>query len=94
MLVENIKILVLGMSIQEVDALYGDVQTMLANSPLYDAELFIIHDYEGFGSVFIDKYTSLEEVSSLASVIVFIYEQDITTYKHWRKIFQPEVDWS
>ena len=70
---------------QEVEALYADVQTILAESPIYDAELFIIHDYQGFGSVYIDENTSLEVVSALASIIIYLYENGITTYKHWNR---------
>ena len=70
---------------QETDLLYSDVQSMLASSPMNDAELFAIHDYQGFGALSIDKNTSLEVISALASVINFIYEQGITSYKHWNR---------
>jgi hypothetical protein len=70
---------------QEVDKLYVAVQEMLSKSPIYDAELFLIHDYEGFGSVYIDKSTTLEVISSLGLLIDFLYENKITSYKHWKR---------
>ena len=68
---------------QDVDDLYADVQEMLANSPMNDAELFVIQDYKGFGSLDIDRHTSLEVISALGSVINFVYERGITSYRHW-----------
>jgi antirestriction protein len=59
---------------QDVDMLYAEVQNMLAQSPMLDAELFEIRDYRGFGSVCIDRNTSLEIISALVSVIHFVYE--------------------
>lgn len=67
---------------QCIDALYNAVQAMLANSPMYDAELFLIHDHQGFGNVKIKKHTSLEEISALASVITYLYQNGFTTYKN------------
>lgn len=70
---------------QSVDALYAAVQSMLASSPVYDAELFAIHDNQGFGSVKIKKYTSLEEISALASVISYLREKGMTALCRIRK---------
>lgn len=66
---------------QDVDALYADVQVILANSPIYDAELFAIHDYQGFGSIKLERYTSLEEISAIASVIAHVRERGNNFYE-------------
>lgn len=71
---------------QTIDALYSSVQSMLANSPIYDAELFAIHDYQGFGNVKINCHTSLEEISALASVIAFLRVNRIMSYQQSKKI--------
>lgn len=57
---------------QEAWAIYDDVRDMLAASPIVGAEEWAIHDYEGFGGVRIEEYSSLETVSQLAA---FIAEQ-------------------
>ena len=54
----------------DVDSLFAEVKRILAISPIPDAEEFAIHDYEGFGDVCINEYTSLETVSALASFII------------------------
>lgn len=54
---------------QEPWSIYDDVKAMLAASPIADAEEWAIHDYEGFGSVRIEEYSSFERVSALASFI-------------------------
>lgn len=54
---------------QDVDALYAEIKNILASSPILDAEEFAIHDYEGFGGIPIDEYTSIDTVSSLAGFV-------------------------
>ncbi len=54
---------------REAWALYDDVRTMLAASPIAGAEEFAIHDYEEFGGVRVREFTGLETVSELAAFI-------------------------
>lgn len=54
---------------QTADELHEAVQAMLAASPEPGAEEWAIHDYEGFGSLRLGEYESLERVASIASGI-------------------------
>lgn len=54
---------------QDVDSLKAEVKTMLASSPIPNAEEFAIYDYEGFGEGMISEYSSLEKVAELAEFI-------------------------
>jgi antirestriction protein len=51
---------------QEPEELEQAIKEMLAHSPDVFAEEWAIHDYEGFGSVRLSEYESLEFVSKLA----------------------------
>jgi antirestriction protein len=55
---------------QDADLLYEEVKKILAASPIPHAEEFAIHDFENFGDVRIEEYTSLETISELANFIV------------------------
>ena len=55
---------------QSSDALYAEVRKILAASPIPFAEEIAIHDFEGFGDVAIQEYTSLEAVAEIAEFIV------------------------
>lgn len=55
---------------QDADALYAEIKNILSSSPIADSEKFAIHDYEDFGEISIDEYTSIETVSSLATFVV------------------------
>jgi len=54
---------------QEDWVIWEGVQTMLAASPIHEAEEWAIHDYEGFGGVHISEYASLDYVGALARFI-------------------------
>ena len=54
---------------QEAWAIYDDVRDMLAASPIAGAEEWALHDYEGFGEVRLEEYSSFERVSQLATFI-------------------------
>lgn len=54
---------------QEPWAIYDAVRVMLAASPINGAEEWAIHDYEGFGGVRIEEYTSFDRVSELAAFL-------------------------
>jgi antirestriction protein len=54
---------------EDVESLHAAIQEMLAASPEPDAEEWAIHDYEGFGSVHLEEYASLEHVVETAAFI-------------------------
>jgi antirestriction protein len=54
---------------QSAAELHEDVHRMLAASPEPGAEEWAIHDYEGFGSLRLGEYESLERVAAIASGI-------------------------
>lgn len=64
---------------QDPDELQREVQGMLADSVLPDAEEFAIHDYEGFGPLRLDEYESLETVSVIAQGIA----RHGAAFAHW-----------
>lgn len=56
-------------AMQEPEAIYTAVNVMLAASPVAGAEEWAIHDYEGFGNVRIEEYSSFKSVSEIASFL-------------------------
>lgn len=54
---------------QEAWSMWEATRKMLAKSPIPHAEEWAIHDYEGFGSVRIEEYTSFDRVAELAAFI-------------------------
>lgn len=54
---------------QSADELHEAVARMLAASPQPGAEEWAIHDYEGFGSLRLGEYESLERVAAIAAGI-------------------------
>lgn len=55
---------------QSADELHEAVARMLASSPQPGGEEWAIHDYEGFGSLRLGEYESLERVAAIAAGIV------------------------
>ncbi len=54
---------------RDVWELWDDVQTMLAASPVPDAEEYAIHDYEGFAGARISEHQGLDGVVQIAAFI-------------------------
>ena len=54
---------------QSADELHEAVARMLAASPQPGAEEWAIHDYEGFGSLRLGEYESLDRVATIAAGI-------------------------
>ena len=50
-------------------AMWARVETMMANSPIPDAEEWAIHDYEGFGELRISEHTGLARIAEIAGYI-------------------------
>ena len=51
---------------QDVDAVWAEIEAMLAASPEPGAEEWAIHDYEGFGPLRLSEYESIERVVAIA----------------------------
>ncbi|MFV0302493.1 MAG: antirestriction protein ArdA [Paracoccus sp. (in: a-proteobacteria)] len=54
---------------QDAYDIYADVRTMLATSPMEDAEEWAIHDYEGFEGAAVPEHIGLDQVAELAAFI-------------------------
>jgi len=54
---------------QDFDDIQSDIATMLATSPISNAEEWAIHDFEGFEGAEIGEYTSIETVIKLAEFV-------------------------
>lgn len=54
---------------QDSQLIVKEVKHMLAASPMDGAEEWVIHDYEGFGSLRLSEWVSFEKVSALAQFI-------------------------
>jgi antirestriction protein len=59
---------------QEVEAIREEIQQMLSESPIAGAKEFVIHDFEGFGSLRLGKCESIESVHAKAIFIVRHHE--------------------
>ncbi|CAN5665087.1 antirestriction protein ArdA [soil metagenome] len=57
---------------QDEWAIWDGIQTMLAASPIPDAEEHAIHDYEGFGGI---RLTEYEPIDVMAALAAFVGEQ-------------------
>lgn len=58
---------------QDIGDIQGEINKMLAGSPVEDAEEYAIHDYEGFGSYPLGEY---EGISSAHEIACFIEEHE------------------
>lgn len=54
---------------QDADQIRDEIATMLARSPVEDAEEYAIHDYEGFEGVSISEYADIDSVARMAAFI-------------------------
>lgn len=54
---------------QDADKIRDEIATMLAQSPVKNAEEYAIHDHEGFEGVTIREYASIESVAHMAAFI-------------------------
>ncbi|AIT08546.1 antirestriction protein [Candidatus Francisella endociliophora] len=71
---------------QDVSALEDEIQEILADSPMPDAEEWAIHDYEDFDNLGLSEYESLETISQVAQNIVEHDELFIEAYKYTNSI--------
>ena len=54
---------------QEAGAIQAEIQDMLAQSPIANAEEWAIHDYEGFCGMRIAEYEDIAKVAEMAALI-------------------------
>lgn len=81
----------------EPNEMQQEIQAMLAQSPVKDANEWEIFGYEGFGDIFVDdpEYRNLEKISAIAKAIVehgdaFIGYAEIyrkTDVKHFKSVY-------
>jgi len=78
---------------QEPDALWLDIEDMLADSPMDDAEEWAIHAYENFGPIHIDENEDIEKVCQWANLISEQKEDSgaIAAYISWAEDVGLEV---
>lgn len=78
---------------QEPDDVQQDIEDMLAESPMDDAEEWAIHDYENFGSICISENPDLDQVCQWANLISEHREDKgaIAAYIDWAKDAGLEV---
>ena len=55
--------------VTDVETLKTEIQAMLAKSPITNAEEWAIHDYEGFESLSLGEFESLDDVVAYAEFI-------------------------
>ncbi len=72
----------------QADELASGIQQMLAASREPVAEEWAIHDYEGFGSLRLDEYESLERVSALGRGLV----EHGAAFGHYARLLAPGED--
>jgi antirestriction protein len=88
---------------QSADELHEAVARMLAASPQPGAEEWAIHDYEGFGSLRLGEYESLERVATIAAGIAehgnafsawlsYDESQDVTNMQSFEDAYRGEWD--
>lgn len=68
---------------QSADAIHDEIKAMLATSPEAGAEEWAIHDYEGFGSVRISEWESMELIADMAALIGEHNELGVATLSHF-----------
>lgn len=54
---------------QDADSIQDEINAMLKASPEPNAEEYAIHDFEGFGSLRLSEYESIETIAKLAEAI-------------------------
>lgn len=53
----------------DIDVTWKEIRSVLASSPIPEAEEHAIHDYEGFGGVRISEYESIERIHELSEFL-------------------------
>lgn len=53
----------------DIDETWNRIRSVLASSPIPDAEEWAIHDFEGFGGVRLSEYEGIERVHELADFL-------------------------
>lgn len=78
---------------QEPEEILEDIEDMLAESPVDDAEEWLIFDSENFGSIKIDELQTLEDISQIAKLLSDSNNKAaIAAYIDWRKSLGNEIE--
>ena len=72
---------------QSKQAIFSEIEAMLARSREPSAEEFAIHDYEGFSGLRIDEYESIDRVVRLAAGLA----DHGVAFAHWARRCSEEV---
>lgn len=72
---------------QEPEAIWQEINNMLANSPMDNAQEWAIHDYENFSSLSLDEQHDIEELSQWAELISTHSDDPdaVSAYISWAK---------
>ena len=76
---------------QEPQEIQAAIQSMLEKSPEPFAEEWAVHDYEGFGSISLSEWPSIERVSALAKLIAEHGEPFTLWYQNQDEIGRAHV---
>ena len=68
--------------VEDYEQLQEEVNRILKESPMNDAEEWAIHDFEGFGNIKIEEYDGLEHVAELAEALVNLNETETTVFEY------------
>ncbi|WP_255785635.1 antirestriction protein ArdA [Mycobacteroides abscessus] len=73
---------------REPEAIYADINAMLARSSEENAEEFAIHDYNQFGTCSINEFDSIEKVSHIACGI----KEHGEAFAAWADIYESDPE--
>lgn len=87
--------------------IHEDIQKMLAMSPIYHAEEWAIHDFEGFGEYRLSEYEDIDHVVLLAEFVTrhgdlgsallgdySIEEAEVLLEEHYHGAYDNEADFA
>ncbi|QIR36843.1 antirestriction protein ArdA [Tolypothrix sp. PCC 7910] len=74
----------------DVEEIQGEINEMLASSPIANAEEWAIHDYDDFGNVSLGEYPSLSRVVDTACFIAQHGTLGIELLTHYDEVAEAE----
>ena len=94
-------------SVEDSDEVHDNIQTMLATSPIKNAEEYAIHDYEGFGDKSLSEWEDIDTVINLAEFMArygelggvllgeySVEEAETLMEDHYHGAYNSEVDFA
>lgn len=73
------------------DLLSENIRTILKKSPVPHAEKWMIYDYDGFGSVNMQKYNDIDSICRIAEIILYHGESGEKLINHYEDIARVEA---